>query len=738
MNNYGISVVAALALAAFACSGTEEGYDRPGDDSGVAEKDGGLEGDSGEDTRAGDVNECADPTLNDCDENADCSNIAGGSYECRCKSGFEGDGKICKDIDECQGEYNTCSPDAVCANAIGGFSCKCNPGFEGDGFTCEDVDECADAALNDCSENTRCVNTRGSYRCACIPPFGEDEAGKCRSLCEIALENPDLCDPNAICRVNSDGEAECLQCRFPFFGDGKECVQDDECESLTCGDNAVCVEGGTGDSRVCECALGFEGEPEQGCSDIDECANSSGNDCESDKSECLNFEGGYYCLCNQGYQNENGSCVNVNECEYQGDDYPCSIHADCEDRTPEDEPPFFICTCKEGFRGSGTSCSNIDECTDDELTHDCGEHSTCEDIVASDGGPGYICECDSGYTGGGIGKDCYCDLSGYWAMKQQQHIHWEPVYVAGEGSPALLDEGDVDTAIWELYRFEYDGDEIKVEKKGCGQEDTPHVVVPEGLEVAGEVYSSYIPDDVTATYAFEKTMAIEIKNAQAGSRLESPEEEAFTYGIILEDPYNSDWPESNDEVETWDGKGSAPVPRWDDADGDGELGSTLWPRGPEDRWCREVNGFESCDKFHSYSPALGSEEDRRTTCVSAGGRSTARIVGDLDTCGKITGDIIIDPEMTNVRVYSCIVVPESLSNINHSCYAEDWEDARENRTEGSCDDSPCICNDDQVDFLDDQDPNDEVTTTFEMKKISSLKEEPSCDEVIEALPADEE
>jgi len=42
-----------------------------------------------------DIDECASPAINDCDENALCSNIAG-SYICRCKRGFKGDGRICK------------------------------------------------------------------------------------------------------------------------------------------------------------------------------------------------------------------------------------------------------------------------------------------------------------------------------------------------------------------------------------------------------------------------------------------------------------------------------------------------------------------------------------------------------------------------------------------------------------------------------------------------------------------
>jgi len=755
MNNYLIKLTVSVVLVfAFACGDPEEGANRPGDDASAGEEDDAAqEPDKKKDAGRGqvdakvddnNVDECADPALNDCDENADCTDIVGGSYECQCKTGYEGDGKSCEDINECEGDTNTCNAEATCTNTEGGFECECNDGFEGDGKECEDIDECADSSLNDCEENEQCRNTRGSYRCECVPPFGEDEDGECRPLCEVELKDPDLCDPNAICRININGEAECVQCQFPYFGDGKECEQDDACDNLDCGDNAVCVEGDTDDSRECQCAIGFEGDPEQSCADIDECADEGDNDCESDTSECLNLDGGYYCNCNDGYENKDGSCVNINECEYQGDDYPCDKYAECEDRTPEEAPPFFECTCKEGFRGTGTSCTDIIECTDEEFPHDCGEHSKCKNLIASGDGPGYECDCDDGYTGGGIGKDCYCDLSGYWAMKQEQTVEWEAVKLGGA---TLFDEGSIDLTIWELFRLEYDGDQIKIKRKGCTQSDTPHLVA--GSMFNNEIYSTYIPKDVIATYTFGESMPIVLKNAEPGSDVEAPEEEAFISGIVLEDAYNSDWPVWDrgegdpeewppDPVKAWDGSGTPPVPRWEDSDEDGELGVTVWQRGPNDDWCHCVEGYELCEA-HSYPPTWISEgeDELRTVCTSTAGRATAQIVGELDSCKKITGEVLTDPDMTNIRVYSCIVVPDSLwdPEEDHSCYAEDWVEARNNYNNEDCEDKPCLCNEEQVEFLDNTNPEDNSTTTFEMIKIEDLDREPSCGEVVGAFAA---
>ncbi|KAJ8365984.1 hypothetical protein SKAU_G00148150 [Synaphobranchus kaupii] len=72
----------------------------------------------------------------DCDipQRARCSYTGSSSYICSCLPGFEGDGRACRDIDECQ--PGRCHKDAVCYNTQGSFNCQCRPGFHGDGFRC--------------------------------------------------------------------------------------------------------------------------------------------------------------------------------------------------------------------------------------------------------------------------------------------------------------------------------------------------------------------------------------------------------------------------------------------------------------------------------------------------------------------------------------------------------------------------------------------------------------------------
>uniref|UniRef100_A0A8C9SVV1 Nidogen-1 n=1 Tax=Scleropages formosus TaxID=113540 RepID=A0A8C9SVV1_SCLFO len=86
------------------------------------------------------IDHCQAGTHN-CDiiQRARCIYTGGSSFICSCLPGFEGDGRICQDIDECQ--PGRCHQDAVCSNTPGSFSCQCRPGFHGDGFHCSSGSE---------------------------------------------------------------------------------------------------------------------------------------------------------------------------------------------------------------------------------------------------------------------------------------------------------------------------------------------------------------------------------------------------------------------------------------------------------------------------------------------------------------------------------------------------------------------------------------------------------------------
>ncbi|PIO63556.1 calcium binding EGF domain protein [Teladorsagia circumcincta] len=130
------------------------------------------------------VNPDGNPTriyINECRETSPCGDNIGvecvnrpGSYECRCKDGFEGDPrKGCSDVNECLMGTQHCGPHAKCINAIGGYECECLPGFERitEGAGCTDIDECF---LSVCHPAASCANLVGSFSCSCPDGFVGD------------------------------------------------------------------------------------------------------------------------------------------------------------------------------------------------------------------------------------------------------------------------------------------------------------------------------------------------------------------------------------------------------------------------------------------------------------------------------------------------------------------------------------------------------------------------------------
>ena len=278
-----------------------------------------------------------------CDKNAECNPTDTLEPDCKCLSGFTGDGNLCLDIDECAATY--CDPHANCTNLIGGFQCACKKGWSGNGSTCADVNECAQKP-SPCGSNGTCVNSQGSYTCSCNPGYSGDGVS-CKDIDECKLP-VSACDPNAVC-TNSVGGFSC-SCN-PGFGPA-----------------GVLPSGVT-------------------CTDVDECAGGK-TGCSPD-SICTNTTGGFQCACKPGFVDTsdppNGQfCIEHNECN--DDPAPCPIFDDCTNTVGS-----FQCTCKAGSMGDGTNCTDIDECQTGALI--CGPHAVCKNLV-----PGASCACQSGFV----------------------------------------------------------------------------------------------------------------------------------------------------------------------------------------------------------------------------------------------------------------------------------------------------------------------------------------------------
>ncbi|CAL1533923.1 unnamed protein product, partial [Lymnaea stagnalis] len=371
-----------------------------------------------------DINECS-LNLDGCQKS--CENIDGG-YRCTCPSGLklDVDGKTCIVSKQCQ-DSNSCEQSCF-VNASGVETCFCRVGFSvntTNSSLCDDVDFCAD---DPCTGNCTETDDGTSYICSC--PAGKKLATdrvtcvecingtygiSCASKCECDAATTASCD-----KVNGT-----CTCKRGFTS--ATCAEDiDECSkgTYTCPSDSHCFN--TPGSYLCKCDNGFYKNGNactscpsdfygQECTGQCQCDKSHGTCnnvngsckcsggwsglCDTDVNECLettnnctlanitnwvciNTPGSYKCDCDTGYEEKNGTCVDLDECLADSTN-------DCEQNCTN-SPGNYTCSCSSGYilAVDKRTCDDINECDKNS--------DLCEQLCKNSDGA-YNCTCNTGY-----------------------------------------------------------------------------------------------------------------------------------------------------------------------------------------------------------------------------------------------------------------------------------------------------------------------------------------------------
>jgi MYXO-CTERM domain-containing protein len=187
-----------------------------------------------------------------------------------CHPGFRYDQGLCVDVDECLESLANCSELATCSNTEGSFECACTTtGYEGDGIVCSDIDECA---LDACADNAECTNTDGAFDCLCPEGFDGDAFLSCDPICGDGLVLDEACDDGNLDLGDGCGDDCIVEDGFACAGEPSVCAE-------TCGDGVV--------DRLEECDDGDNNGPDADC--LDDCTvpdTDNPTDTDTDGSGC--------------------------------------------------------------------------------------------------------------------------------------------------------------------------------------------------------------------------------------------------------------------------------------------------------------------------------------------------------------------------------------------------------------------------------------------------------------------
>ena len=276
--------------------------------------------------------QCFDKSIT-CPSNLVCHNT-NDSYTCDCPIGYSlNNSGNCTDINECNNGTNC---QQSCMNTEGSYSCICDKGYQlaSNGYDCDDVNECQE--WNGGCEHG-CGNTVGSYQCYC--QHGHQ------------LYNQTHCERNIECDVVNF--RDCQDNSYVCEGGFNITIT-----NLTCDYHVQPTTETVPVTSASDCPIGYLQRSTGECIDEDECDQEM--KCEH---SCMNTQGSFHCMCNEGYQlaSNQVNCSDVNECQKWngGCEYGCG-----------NTIGSYRCYCDSGhILKNETHCDGKIECDLIEINH---------------------------------------------------------------------------------------------------------------------------------------------------------------------------------------------------------------------------------------------------------------------------------------------------------------------------------------------------------------------------------
>ncbi|XP_030845287.1 mucin-like protein [Strongylocentrotus purpuratus] len=227
------------------------------------------------------------------------------------------------------------------ANGFAVVTCNCSGGWSGD--HCDvDYDSCEGTP---CYEGVICYDEVPSsdieYTCGPCPPELSGDGTTCFDFNECADTNDNDCEQKC---DNNLGSYTCLcNAGYILALDQRSCDEVSECDEA--------LKNST-ESANCTCEPGFQLENGT-CSDFDECA-SHVDQCPPDISTCMNLLGDYSCTCQSGYHNPSPKeCQDIDECQLT-----TAVCSSDPNLVCMNTPGNFSCVCREDTTEINGDCQN--------------------------------------------------------------------------------------------------------------------------------------------------------------------------------------------------------------------------------------------------------------------------------------------------------------------------------------------------------------------------------------------